>query len=461
MTDTSKKLTKIRKDIADLVKEYAAIKAIPQKFYGGDTPIPPSGKLIGVDEYSNMVEASLDGWLTTGRFNDTFETDLSSILDIKNVLTTNSGSSANLLALAALTSSRLGDRALLPGDEVITVAAGFPTTVNPLIQYGLIPVFVDVMLPTYNINPDLIEEAISKKTKAIMLAHTLGNPFDIDVIMHLAKKYNLWVIEDCCDALGSTYQPSLAYSKGRNTCIESGVERLVGTFGDLGTLSFYPAHHITMGEGGAVFTDSALLKSTVESFRDWGRDCYCAPGKDNTCNKRYCWKLGSLPQGYDHKYIYSHVGYNLKITDMQAACGLAQLGHLAEFIMARKRNFEYLKTGLKSCEEYLILPEATPKSSPSWFGFPLTLKRDKGIERLTLLQFLESRRIGTRLLFAGNVTRQPYMKDKKYRVSGRLNTTDLVMESSFWIGVQPALTTEMLDYVIESFEDFFLKEKRL
>lgn len=461
LTDTSKKLTKIRKDIADLVKEYAAIKAIPQKFYGGDTPIPPSGKLIGVDEYSNMVEASLDGWLTTGRFNDTFETDLSSILDIKNVLTTNSGSSANLLALAALTSSRLGDRALLPGDEVITVAAGFPTTVNPLIQYGLIPVFVDVMLPTYNINPDLIEEAISKKTKAIMLAHTLGNPFDIDVIMHLAKKYNLWVIEDCCDALGSTYQPSLAYTKGRNTRIESGVERLVGTFGDLGTLSFYPAHHITMGEGGAVFTDSALLKSTVESFRDWGRDCYCAPGKDNTCNKRYCWKLGSLPQGYDHKYIYSHVGYNLKITDMQAACGLAQLGHLAEFIMARKRNFEYLKTGLISCEEYLILPEATPKSSPSWFGFPLTLKRDKGIERLTLLQFLESRRIGTRLLFAGNVTRQPYMKDKKYRVSGRLHTTDLVMESSFWIGVQPALTTEMLDYVIESFEDFFLKEKRL
>ena len=328
-------------------------------FKPGSTRIPPSGKVIGTAELQNMVEASLDGWLTTGRFNDAFEKRLAEFLGVKHALTTNSGSSANLLAVAALTSPQLGDRALKPGDEVISVAAGFPTTVNPVIQYGMVPVFVDVHIPTYNIDPALIEAAISDKTKAIMLAHTLGNPYNLSEVTRIAKKYNLWLIEDCCDALGSTYDG-----------------KPVGTFGDIGTLSFYPAHHITMGEGGAVFTNNDDLKRIIESFRDWGRDCYCAPGKDNTCNKRFCWQLGTLPLGYDHKYTYSHVGYNLKITDMQAALGLAQLDRLPEFIKTRKSNFQYLKNRLARLEEFLILPEATPNSDPSWFGFPITLRND-------------------------------------------------------------------------------------
>lgn len=426
----------IRQEILALVEQYA--ESEPRRQFDPDvSPIPPSGKVIGSAELKNMVEASLDGWLTTGRYNDAFEKRLSEFLGVKHALTTNSGSSANLLAFSALTSPLLGERAIQPGDEVISVAAGFPTTVNPILQYGAVPVFVDVHLPTYNIDPARIEEAITSKTKAIMLAHTLGNPCDLGIIAALAKKHNLWFIEDCCDALGSTYN-----------------DRLVGTFGDIGTLSFYPAHHITMGEGGAVFTNNGKLKMIIESFRDWGRDCFCPPGKDNTCNKRFCWKLGDLPEGYDHKYTYSHLGYNLKITDMQAACGLAQMDRLEEFIAVRKQNFAYLKARLKNCEEYLLLPEATPNSEPSWFGFPITIKPSAGIKRVDLLQYLDKHMIGTRLLFAGNLTRQPYMKGFNFRVAGELINTDIIMNDTFWIGVFPGLTESMLDYMANKIEAY-------
>lgn len=404
-------------------------------FHPGVSVVPPSGKVLGAKEIQNMVDASLDGWLTTGRFNDQFEKKLGEFLGVKHVLTTTSGSSANLLAVSALTSPLLGEKALKPGDEVITVAAGFPTTANPLLQYGLIPVFVDIHVPTYNIDPALIEEAVSKKTRAIMLAHTLGNPFHLDEVMRVAKKYDLWVIEDCCDALGSTY-------KGQK----------VGTFGDIGTLSFYPAHHITMGEGGAVFTKNGKLKKIIESFRDWGRDCYCPPGKDDTCGKRFDWQLGSLPQGYDHKYTYSHVGYNLKITDMQAAVGLAQLDRLPGFIESRKENFQYLKDRLANLETSLTLPEATLNSVPSWFGFPITLKDEVRLNRVDLLKDLDNRKVGSRLLFAGNLTRQPYFKDRQYRVSGNLSNTDRVMNRTFWVGVYPGITYDMLDHVARSLE---------
>lgn len=428
----------IRGEIAKLVEQYAAVALAAKPFAPGKSVVPPSGKVIGAAELKNMVEASLDGWLTTGRFNDAFEKRLADYLGVKHVLTTNSGSSANLLAFSALTSHKLGDRAIKPGDEVISVAAGFPTTVNPILQFGAVPVFVDVHLPTYNIDPAKIESAISSKTKAIMLAHTLGNPYDLETITALARKYNLWLIEDCCDALGSTY-------KGR----------MVGTFGDIGTLSFYPAHHITMGEGGAVFTNNDQLKQIIESFRDWGRDCFCPPGKDNTCGKRFCWKLGDLPEGYDHKYTYSHLGYNLKISDMQAACALAQMDRVDEFIAARKENFAYLKAGLKSCEEFLLLPEATENSEPSWFGFPVTIKPNAGINRVMLLQYLDQHKIGTRLLFAGNLTRQPYMIGRNFRVAGNLTNTDIVMNDTFWIGVYPGLSKEMLDFTITKIEQFF------
>ncbi|EIS69619.1 CDP-4-keto-6-deoxy-D-glucose-3-dehydrase, partial [Yersinia pestis PY-66] len=354
----------LRQQIAELVAQYAETAMAPKPFEAGKSVVPPSGKVIGTKELQLMVEASLDGWLTTGRFNDAFEKKLGEYLGVPYVLTTTSGSSANLLALTALTSPKLGVRALKPGDEVITVAAGFPTTVNPTIQNGLIPVFVDVDIPTYNVNASLIEAAVSDKTKAIMIAHTLGNLFDLAEVRRVADKYNLWLIEDCCDALGSTYDGKMA-----------------GTFGDIGTVSFYPAHHITMGEGGAVFTQSAELKSIIESFRDWGRDCYCAPGCDNTCKKRFGQQLGSLPFGYDHKYTYSHLGYNLKITDMQAACGLAQLERIEEFVEKRKANFKYLKDALQSCADFIELPEATENSDPSWFGFPITLKEDSGVSR--------------------------------------------------------------------------------
>jgi CDP-6-deoxy-D-xylo-4-hexulose-3-dehydrase len=428
----------LRAQIADLVKQYADLAYAPGTFEAGKNAVPPSGKVIGAAELQNMVEASLDGWLTTGRFNDAFEKRLTEFLGVKHALTTNSGSSANLLAFSALTSHKLGERAIQPGDEVISVAAGFPTTVNPILQFGAVPVFVDVQLGTYNIDPSKIEAAISPKTKAIMLAHTLGNPYDLDTITALAKKHNLWLIEDCCDALGSIYNGKLA-----------------GTFGDIGTLSFYPAHHITMGEGGAVFTNNDQLRQIVESFRDWGRDCYCQPGKDNTCGKRFCQKLGDLPFGYDHKYTYSHLGYNLKISDMQAACALAQMDRVEEFIAARKANFAYLKNGLKSCEEFLLLPEATPNSDPSWFGFPITIKPAAGVNRVDLLQYLDQNKIGTRLLFAGNLTRQPYMKGRNFRISGELANTDTVMNDTFWIGVYPGLSSEMLDFVIAKLEAFF------
>ena len=428
----------IRKQIAELVDQYAALEYTEKKFIPGQTVVPPSGKVIRAKELKNMVDASLDGWLTTGRFNEAFEKRLGDYCDLPYVLTTNSGSSANLLALTALTSPKLGNRALKRGDEIITVAAGFPTTVNPAIQNGLIPVFVDIDNKTYNINSALVEGAVSSKTKAIMIAHTLGNTFDLSEVKRVADKYNLWLIEDCCDALGSTY-------KGQK----------VGTFGDIATLSFYPAHHITMGEGGAVMTKSAELNTLIESFRDWGRDCYCAPGCDDTCGKRFDQQLGSLPHGYDHKYTYSHLGYNLKITDMQAACGLAQLDSIEAFVEARKANFKYLADGLASCIDFIELPEATEHSDPSWFGFPITLKEDAGVSRVELLKFFDEAKIGTRLLFAGNLTRQPYFENIEYRIHGELTVTDRIMNQTFWIGVFPGLTTDHLDFVISKFEEFF------
>lgn len=425
----SAKTQALRNQIAQLVEEYAVEALRPQPFLPGATMVPPSGKMIGAEELKLMVEASLDGWLTTGRFNDQFEHQLAGFLGVKHAMTVNSGSSANLVAFSALTSPRLGARAIKPGDEVIAVAAGFPTTVNPILQSAAIPVFVDVELATYNIDPRKIEEAISPRTKAIMLAHTLGNPFNLDIVTALCKKHGLWLVEDCCDALGATYRG-----------------QLVGTFGDIATLSFYPAHHITMGEGGAVFTNNSELKSIAESFRDWGRDCYCAPGKDNTCGKRFCQKLGQLPEGYDHKYTYSHLGYNFKITDMQAACGLAQLSRVQEFIEKRRKNFAFLKERLAACEEFLILPQATPGSDPSWFGFPITLRDNAPVNRLDLLTYLDQHKVGTRLLFAGNLIHQPYMAGREFRVAGSLENSDRVMNKTFWIGVQPALTEPMLDY---------------
>lgn len=434
---TAKNPDSIRQEIAALVQQYSDIVHAPRAFVPGQSAVPVSGKVIGAQELKNMVDASLDGWLTTGRFNTEFEQRLAAYLGVKYLITVNSGSSANLVAFSALTSPRLGDRAIKQGDEVIGVAAGFPTTVNPIIQFGAVPVFVDVDLATHNIDASKIEAAISPKTKAIMLAHSLGNPFNVEVVTALCKKYNLWLVEDCCDALGATYNG-----------------QMVGTFGDIATLSFYPAHHITMGEGGAVFTNNSELKLIAESFRDWGRDCYCPPGQDNTCDKRFCWKLGDLPEGYDHKYTYSHLGYNLKISDMQAACALAQLDRVDEFIAARKANYAYLKNKLKSCEEFLHLPEATPNADPSWFGFPLVLKESSGVKRVDLLNYLDQNKIGTRLLFAGNLIRQPYMLGRNYRVSGDLTNTDIVMNQTFWLGVYPGLTNEHLDYVVDKIETF-------
>ncbi|MDC8784099.1 lipopolysaccharide biosynthesis protein RfbH [Roseateles koreensis] len=431
-------LDKLRSQISELVQQYADIAHAPKPFVPGVSAVPVSGKVIGAKELQLMVEASLDGWLTTGRFNTAFEQRLAGFLGVKYLITVNSGSSANLVAFSTLTSPRLGERAIKPGDEVIGVAAGFPTTVNPILQFGAVPVFVDVDLATHNIDASLIEAAITPKTKAIMLAHSLGNPFNLDVVTTLCKKYNLWLVEDCCDALGATY-------KGQ----------MVGTFGDIGTLSFYPAHHITMGEGGAVFTNNAELKLIAESFRDWGRDCYCPPGKDNTCDKRFCWQLGDLPQGYDHKYTYSHLGYNLKISDMQAACALAQMDRVDEFIAKRRANFAYLKARLAGCTEFLHLPEATPDSEPSWFGFPLILKASSGIQRADLINFLDQNKIATRLLFAGNLTKQPYMIGRNFRVSGSLVNTDVVMNQTFWLGTFPALGEPQLDYIADKLEEFF------
>jgi CDP-6-deoxy-D-xylo-4-hexulose-3-dehydrase len=427
----------LRNQIADLVRQFAKLSMAPTPFLPGLSSVPPSGKLLGEGELQNMVDAALDGWLTTGRFNADFEQKLAKFIGVKHLITVNSGSSANLVAFSTLTSPKLGERAIQKGDEVIGVAAGFPTTVNPILQFGAVPVFVDVDPLTHNIDADKIEAAISRKTKAIMLAHSLGNPFNLDVVTALCKKYNLWLVEDCCDALGSTYRG-----------------QMVGTFGDIATLSFYPAHHITMGEGGAVFTKHYELITIAESFRDWGRDCYCQPGKDNTCGKRFCQQQGDLPHGYDHKYTYSHLGYNLKITDMQAACGLAQLEKASDFIAARKKNFMFLKERLKNSEEFLHLPQATEHSDPSWFGFPMTLKPNAPVSRLDLLTYLDQNKVGTRLLFAGNLTRQPYMVGAKYRVSGELNHTDNVMNHTFWIGVQPSLTNAMLEFSASTIERF-------
>jgi CDP-6-deoxy-D-xylo-4-hexulose-3-dehydrase len=432
----------LRRQISDLVREYAECTFRKAPFEPGISPIPVSGKVLGSAELEYMVDASLDGWLTTGRFNTLFERRLAEFVGVRHALTVNSGSSANLVAFATLTSPKLGDRAIRPGDEVIGVAAGFPTTVNPIIQHGAVPVFVDVDLVTHNIDPQQIESAITPRTKAIMLAHCLGNPFNLDVVTALCQRHNLWLIEDCCDALGATYDG-----------------KMVGTFGDLATLSFYPAHHITMGEGGAVLTNSPRLKRIAESFRDWGRDCYCAPGIDNTCGKRYCWTKeqlgGALPDGYDHKYTYSHLGYNLKITDMQAACALAQLDRLEDFIARRRENFAFLHQRLQRCTPFLHLPEATPKANPSWFGFPVTLRKENAVDRNKLLSHLEERKIGTRLLFAGNITKQPYMTGRNFRVSGHLTNTDVVMNRTFWLGVYPGLGFEHLSFVAESIEAFF------
>ena len=427
----------LRRVILELTGAYARTAHAPKPFVRGASPVPVSGKVYGESEMRSLVDSSLDFWLTTGRFNDAFESRLAGMIGVKHALTTNSGSSANLLALSSLTSHYLRDRALVPGDEVITVATGFPTTVNPSLQYGLVPVFVDVDIPTYNILPEMIEAAVSDRTRAIMIAHTLGNPFDLAEVMRVAKKYDLFVVEDCCDALGSTYDG-----------------KAVGTFGDIGTLSFYPAHHITMGEGGAVFTDKPRLNRVIESMRDWGRDCWCPPGKDNTCGKRFGRKLGDLPYGYDHKYTYSHCGYNLKITDMQAAVGLAQLDRVDDFIAARRRNFAFLTEALRPLEDVMILPEATPRSDPSWFGFPITLRSGLNFSRDDLVQFLDSKRIGTRLLFGGNLLRQPYMRSRQYRVVGDLSNADTITEKTFWIGLYPGLGTDHLLYLTEMISEF-------
>jgi CDP-6-deoxy-D-xylo-4-hexulose-3-dehydrase len=436
----SENLLEIKDKILDLVNNYSRISFKRKEFISGISAVPVSGKVIGDLELKNMVEASLDGWLTTGRFNEQFEKKLANFLGVKCLLTVNSGSSANLIAFSTLTSTKLKEKAIQKGDEIISVAAGFPTTVNPIIQFGAIPVFIDVKIPTYNIDENLVEEAITKKTKAIMLAHTLGNPFNIKRIKEICEKYNLWLIEDSCDALGSKFN-------GQN----------VGTFGDLATLSFYPAHHITMGEGGAIFTNSKKLERIAESFRDWGRDCYCEPGKDNTCNKRFGWKLGDLPFGYDHKYTYSHLGYNMKITDMQAACGLAQLERLDQFILKRKENFNFLYNNLRNLEEFLMLPEAEKNSDPSWFGFPLSLRKNNKFNRNELIKYLNDNKIGTRLLFSGNLTKQPYMKDVNFKVQGKLKNTDFIMESTFWIGLYPGLSLEHLDYSCNKIKSYFKK----
>jgi CDP-6-deoxy-D-xylo-4-hexulose-3-dehydrase len=425
-----------RNEILELVRAFANKKLATQQFVPNESNVPVSGKVLDAEDYVALVDSSLDGWLTAGRFTEQFERELAKFVGARSSIFVNSGSSANLIALSGLTSPKLGERALKPGDEVLTVAMGFPTTVNPIIQNNLKPVVVDVELGTYDAKADMLAEAISPKTKAIMMAHTLGNPFDLDLVQKLCKENNLWLIEDSCDALGSTY-------RGQRT----------GSFGDTATVSFYPAHHITTGEGGAVFVKSPLVRKQVESFRDWGRDCYCVTGHDDTCQKRFGWKLGDLPEGYDHKYTYSHIGYNLKATDMQAALGLTQLSKAEKYIEARKDNFNYIYSQLKDVEG-LILPQATPNSDPSWFGFPITLDPSHPVNREELLRHLDSKKIGTRLMFAGNILKQPAYRNTEFRVVGDLTNTDIVMTRTFWIGVYPGLTSQMLDYATETIKDF-------
>jgi CDP-6-deoxy-D-xylo-4-hexulose-3-dehydrase len=428
---------RLREQILALVSQYWA-EAFPRtEFIPGTSPVPVAGRVFDARELEHLVDASLDFWLTAGRFAEQFEREFAGFFGRGYSLLVNSGSSANLVAVAALTSHKLGDRQLCPGDEVITVAAGFPTTVNPLVQCGLTPVFVDIGIPTYNIDVTQLEAARSERTRAIMLAHTLGNPFDLAAVKQFAERYGLWLIEDCCDAVGSTYDG-----------------QLVGTFGALATASFYPAHHITTGEGGCVMGDDPLLKTLVESFRDWGRDCWCNPGDSNTCGQRFAWRLGGLPQGYDHKYIFSHIGYNLKATDLQAAVGVAQLKKLPTFIAARKRNFQALHAGLKDLQEFFILPEATKNSDPSWFGFPIMVRPEAPFTRGDVLAFLEDRKIDSRALFGGNLVRQPAYEGVRYRAVGDLRNSDLVMNQLFWIGVYPGIGPDRLDYVLQMFHEF-------
>jgi CDP-6-deoxy-D-xylo-4-hexulose-3-dehydrase len=430
----------LRAQILALTAEYYQAAFSKKEFEAGTTPVPVSGRVFDSAELQSLVDSSLDFWLTTGRYAAQFEKEFARFFGLRHAILVNSGSSANLLALSALTSSQLGEKSLRPGNEVITVAAGFPTTVNPIIQNNLVPVFLDIQIPTYNIDIGQLEAALSPRTRAIMLAHTLGNPFDLAAVTGFARQHNLWLIEDCCDAVGATFQ-------GKN----------VGTFGSLATVSFYPAHHITMGEGGAVLTNNPKLKTLVESFRDWGRDCWCEPGDDNTCGKRFEWQLGSLPHGYDHKYTYSHIGYNLKATDMQAAVGVAQMQKLPAFIQARRENFAKIYAGLQDLQEYFILPEATPNSQPSWFGFPIAVRTGSPFSRNEVVRFLNDRKIATRLLFGGNLVRQPAYLNVPHRKIGALQNADFVMNQVFWIGVYPGLTEEMLAYVISVFHEFIDK----
>jgi CDP-4-dehydro-6-deoxyglucose reductase, E1 len=431
------KASQLRRQVLDLAAQYFTESSKSNEFVPGVSPVPVSGKVIDGTDVSAVVDSALDAWFTTGRFADNFERNLERFVGVRSATLVNSGSSANLLAISALTSSKLGDRSLNPGDEVITVAAGFPTTVNPIFQNRLVPVFLDVTVPEYEIDVRQLEGALSGRTKAVFLAHTLGNVFNLDAVIAFTRKHNLWLIEDCCDALGSTY-------RGRR----------VGTFGDIATLSFYPAHHITTGEGGAVLTDKPALETIIESFRDWGRDCWCETGKDNTCGKRFDWQLGSLPCGYDHKYIYSHIGYNLKATDMQAALGASQLTKLPQFIARRKENFAYLRRNLEPLQDLLILPAPTEGADPSWFGFPIGIRKEAPFGRIDLTRALENKKIGTRLLFGGNLTRQPAYEGREYRLIGGLPNTDYVMNHVFWIGVYPGLTKNMLDFVVETIFEF-------
>jgi CDP-6-deoxy-D-xylo-4-hexulose-3-dehydrase len=438
-----------REEILAAVRCYAKRKLSVSEFVPGTTPVPVAGKVLDPEDFARLVDASLDGWLTAGRFHPLFERALARYVGARDAVFVNSGSSANLCALSALTSPKLGKskkrfgkRPLEPGDEVLTVASGFPTTVNPIIQHGMQPVVVDIELGTYDAIPERLREAVGPKTRAIMMAHTLGNPFDLDTVQELCEKHGLWLVEDSCDALGSTYD-------GRRT----------GSFGDTATVSFYPAHHITTGEGGAVFVKSALVRKQVESFRDWGRDCYCAPGDANTCQKRFEWQLGDLPKGYDHKYIYSHIGYNLKATDMQAALGLSQLTKIDAFVKARKENFDHLAARLTGVAG-LLLPAATPKSDPSWFGFPITLHPEHPVDRTKFMRFLDERKIGFRQLFAGNLVKQPAYRNVDFRIVGDLTNTDIVMNRTFWVGTYPGLTRPMLDFVADSIQEYMAEAAR-
>lgn len=433
----------LRDQILELVARYHADAHTPAKFVPGKSVVPVSGKVYDAADMMSLVDASLDFWLTTGRFAEKFQREFAKYLGVRHAMLCNSGSSANLLAVSALTSPLLGERRLRPGDEVITVAAGFPTTVNPIIQNGCIPVFIDVDLATHNVDVSKLESALSEKTRAVIFAHTLGNPFNLDAVVEFCRRHKLWLVEDSCDALGSTYDG-----------------QLTSTFGDVATFSFYPAHHITMGEGGCVVTRSSRIRRAVETFRDWGRDCWCDPGKDNTCKKRFDWQLGELPAHYDHKYIYSHIGYNLKLTDMQAAVGVTQLRKLDGFIESRKRNWKRLHDGMRGLDKWFILPEPTPKSDPSWFGFLLTIRPGAPFTRNELIRFLDENKIGTRLMFAGNLLRQPAYIGIQHRVIGDLVNTDLIMNNAFWVGVYPGLTEEMIDYVLEIFARFIKGKAR-